>query len=111
MLYTKEIKKPVLNKLCDSKIIICIIINISLIVMTHSIGEFPQIIWIKQLLAITPKKEESGKDLGDEYDQVLMRVMEVCWEVRLKISRIALRSFGSNSDIFILLYFLDIHLS
>jgi hypothetical protein len=93
MLYTKEIKKPVLNKLCDSKIIICIIINISLIVMTHSIGEFPQIIWIKQLLAITPKKEESGKDLGDEYDQVLMRVMEVLLGSEIKDIKNSLKEF------------------
>ena len=52
MLFTRDIKKPVLSKLCDPKTIICMVLNMSLIVMTQSKGDFPQILWIKQVLGL-----------------------------------------------------------
>ena len=63
MLYTKEFKARIVEKLCNPKLIICIIIRISLVSLTQCNGIFPQIQWIQQLFGI--KRNQDDKKFDD----------------------------------------------
>ena len=75
MLYTKDLKRPFLQKLCDPKFIICMIFNISMIILTQTKGNFPQLLWMKQLFGFKGKQNE--KEFDDEFDQIVIKVMEI----------------------------------
>lgn len=62
MLYTKEFKARIAEKLCNPKFIICIIIRISLISLTQCNGVFPQIQWIQQILRVKGNQDEKKFD-------------------------------------------------